>query len=168
MLELMPKGMIAGEIGVNKGDFSAHILDKAQPSKLHLIDAWSSLNYPSELKREVEEKFNAEIAQGMIEINHGLSVDVLATFDDKYFDFLYIDTVHDYETTKEELRLCSSKVKDQGMIAGHDFSLGQWNQRVRFGVVEAVHEFCVEHDWEFIYLTHEVDRQLSFVLKKIL
>jgi hypothetical protein len=34
-------------------------------------------------------------------------------------------------------------------------------------VVEAVHEFCVKHDWELILLTHETDRFLSFAIHEI-
>ncbi len=36
---LEPEGVVA-EIGTAAGDFAADILDKARPSRLHLIDPW--------------------------------------------------------------------------------------------------------------------------------
>ena len=37
---------------------------------------------------------------------------------------------------------------------------------VRYGVVEAVNEFCVKRGWEFICLTCDSRRHLSFALRK--
>jgi hypothetical protein len=44
---------------------------------------------------------------------------------------------------------------------------GNWNGGVRYGVVEAANEFCVRHDWEFIFLTAETHRHLSFAIRQI-
>lgn len=82
-------------------------------------------------------------------------------------DWIYIDTDHSYETTRDELRLYASKVKDGGIIAGHDYVKGNWITTYRYGVIEAVHEFCVGNDWELIYLTAEPLESQSFAIRKV-
>jgi predicted O-methyltransferase YrrM len=102
-----------------------------------------------------------------VHIDLGRSTDVLQRYPDGTFDWVYIDTDHGYSVTAEELELCRLKVKPGGIIAGHDYVTGNWDGGVRYGVVEAVHEFCVRYEWELILLTHETDRHLSFAIRAI-
>jgi hypothetical protein len=37
----------------------------------------------------------------------------------------------------------------------------------RYGVIEAVHEFCVREGWEILYLTMDGRTASSFALRKI-
>jgi len=165
-LRLLPKGGLVAEAGVASGDFSAMILDICGPVELHLIDCWESTRYGSGQQR-VRDRFKERIANGTVVIDLGLSTDVLARFPDGYFDWIYIDTDHGYAVTAAELSIARTKVKPGGIIAGHDYVTGNWDGGVRYGVVEAVHEFCVKYDWELILLTHETDRHLSFAIRKI-
>jgi len=166
-LEALPKGGVVAEIGVDHGDFSARILSITRPERLHLIDVWSSSRYHGGLEKVVRDKFATELASGQVKIDLGLSTEVLPRFTDGYFDWVYIDTDHGYIVTAAELEIARSKVKAGGIIAGHDYVTGNWDGGVRYGVVEAVHEFCVKHDWELILLTHETDRHLSFAIRAI-
>ena len=167
LLELLPKGGIVAEIGVDRGEFSRLILQKTQPSKLHLIDVWHSKRYHSGLMEEVKNKFDNEISKKLVEINLGLSLDAGARFPDQYFDWVYIDTTHSYKLTRDELALYSTKVKPGGILAGHDFTRGNWTIKFRYGVIEAVYEFCVKNDWEIIYLSMENETPASFAIRKI-
>lgn len=166
-LEALPKGGVLAEAGVDHGDFSAMILAIMQPKRLHLIDVWSSKRYHGGLQDVVRKKFQHELASGQVQIDLGLSTEVLPRFTDGYFDLVYIDTDHGYTVTAAELELCRTKVKPGGIIAGHDYVTGNWDGGVRYGVVEAVHEFCVKYGWELILLTHETDRHLSFAIRKM-
>lgn len=165
-LDALPKGGEVAELGVANGDFSASILDVCRPATLHLVDFWGSDRYAAGRTR-VEGRFHQEIAAGRVVIDLGLSTDVLPRFRDQQFDWLYIDTDHGYEVTAAELELARTKVKPGGIIAGHDYVTGNWDGGVRYGVVEAVHEFCVKHQWELILLTHETDRHLSFAIREL-
>ncbi len=166
-LEALPKGGIVAEIGVDRGDFSERILSITQPGRLHLIDMWSSGRYHSGLEKHVRDKFSKELATGKVQIDLGRSTDALARLPDHYFDWVYIDTDHGYVVTAQELSLALNKVKSNGAIAGHDYVTGYWNGGARYGVVEAVHEFCVKNEWELFLLTHETDRHLSFAIRRI-
>ena len=72
-----------------------------------------------------------------------------------------------YDTTAAELRLSARKVAADGLIAGHDYTRGNWETYHRYGVVEAVNEFCVREGWAFAAITHEPQRDVSFVLRRL-
>ena len=165
MLDEMPKNAIVCEIGVAEGDFSEQILRRCTPQKLHLVDAWESSRYSAGYNR-VLERFSDQLACGVVRIHQAYSTQALAEFVDKYFDWIYLDSVHDYRTTAEELSLCSQKIKSCGIIAGHDYTPGNVISPVCYGVIHAVHEFCVTRNWQFIYLTNEIHGYWSFALQK--
>ena len=167
-LDAMPVGGVVAEIGVNEGEFSEKILKTAKPSKLHLVDAWGDpTRYTDQLKLKVHDKFSKEIASGQVEINVGFSTDVLPKFPDKYFDWVYLDTDHTYKTTAAELDILRRKMKPGGIIAGHDYTVGNWVAGFRYGVIEAVNKLCVEDDWELIYLTSETHQCRNFAIRKL-
>jgi hypothetical protein len=167
MLKQLPKNAVVAEIGVNQGDFSEEILSHCSPQKFYLIDIWGSKRYHGGLFEKVKSRFAHQLKEGQLEIVRALSFDGIASFPDQHFDWVYLDTDHSYATTHRELELLRSKMKPGGIIAGHDYIIGNWNGGVRYGVIEAVREFCVEHNWELIYLTHELDIPPSFAIKKI-
>jgi len=51
---------------------------------------------------------------------------------------------------------------------GHDYVMGNWIDDIKYGVQEAVHQFCVEENWEIVYLTVRIGENISFGIKKIL
>ena len=167
MLSLLPRNGVVAELGVDHGEFSQKILYINQPSKLHLVDVWHSDRYPEKLYHEVSQKFQSEIKTGRVEINRGLSIEVANQFPEKYFDWIYIDTVHDFKITRQELETYLPKMKVGGIIAGHDFIVGEIDVPWKYGVIEAVYDFCISHHWEIIYLTMERGISQSFALRNI-
>jgi hypothetical protein len=166
MLELFPKESIAAEIGVAFGDFTSEIIKRTRPARLHLVDSWGTERYQQGLL-QIEKKFKSEISEGTIVINQGWSTKMLEQFPDSYFDWVYIDTDHSYNTTKNELLLAAAKVKPDGRIGGHDFTTGNVITPVPYGVIEACHEFCVTHKWRYEYLTLEPHGHFSFSLVRL-
>ncbi|MBW3466596.1 class I SAM-dependent methyltransferase [Arthrospiribacter ruber] len=167
LLRILPMGGVVAELGVDFGGFSEKILQINRPSKLHLIDVWQSTRYPEKLFHEVRQKFSKELDSGHVIINRGFSTTVGKQFEDGYFDWIYIDTSHSYQVTKEELELYRSKIKKGGIIAGHDFIVGEIDVPWKYGVIEAVYEFCKKHGWEIIYLTMERGISPSFAIREI-
>lgn len=164
LVETLPKEAVVAEIGVARGDFSQEILEISRPTQLHLIDWWRRPREYRDLRDAVEQRFANEIAEGRVIIHQGSSVSELAKFDGGYFDWVYIDSAHDYKTTAAELALCREKVRLGGFIAGHDYTVGFWDLDLHYGVIEAVNEFCVQHEWEMAYLSNEASRNLSYAL----
>ncbi|MGD9991918.1 MAG: class I SAM-dependent methyltransferase [Salinivirgaceae bacterium] len=166
LLKYLPQEGIVAELGVDQGEYSAAIYKINKPKKFHLIDAWDSSRYNKQKQELVETMFAEQLSRKDVEINLGLSTEIVHSFDDQYFDWIYIDTDHSYKVTKEELELWGPKIKQGGVIAGHDFIIGNWNEMKRYGVIEAVQEFCVNYNWELVYLTAEFHKAPSFAIKK--
>ncbi|OWV64202.1 hypothetical protein ATY76_22415 [Rhizobium sp. R339] len=166
LLRQLPHGGMVAEVGVDVGDFSADILEYNRPSKLILIDCWEGPRY-GDGKAKVMMRFDHQISDGTVEIVQNHSIDALAKFPDRYFDWIYIDTDHKYETTAAELELCAQKVKEHGRIAGHDFCVGNIVRGRIYGVIQACERFCVDHNWYFEYITIESGGHFSYCLKKM-
>lgn len=167
LLRILPQNGIVAELGVDEGNFSQMILSINKPKKLHLIDYWGSKRYNQIKRKKVENKFSKNIENKEVEIHLGLSTEVVESFEDNYFDWIYIDTDHSYSTTIQELYAYKDKIKDSGFIAGHDYVMGNWNKRYKYGVIEAVAEFCVKENWRFVYITADYTENPSFVITKI-
>ncbi|MCP4891313.1 MAG: class I SAM-dependent methyltransferase [Planctomycetaceae bacterium] len=165
MLRRLPRGGRVMECGVDEGKFSRQILDICQPNELILVDTWGSSRFSTEKLLEIEASFAGEIQSGRVRIIRNLSTEALAASPDHSLDWVYIDTNHNYPTTKSELELAKQKVIRGGYICGHDYTVGTWESYTRFGVVEAVNEFCVNHTWQFAMLSNEPRRHLSFALQ---
>lgn len=167
LLNLLPKEAIVAEIGVDEGVFSKQIMEICTPSKLHLIDAWDSEKYGEPKLNLIKKELNTLINNNSVIIHKGYSYSELEKFEDAYFDWIYIDTDHTYNTTCKELEVCSRKIKQNGLILGHDYVTRCYSNFTRYGVIEAVNEFCVKNNWELLFLTNETDRHLSYALRKI-
>ena len=152
------------ELGVDKGDFSETILSITDPNQLFLVDIWESERYSEEKYAKIKEKFKTEDEVSIIRERSEVA---LKDFDDDFFDWVYIDTTHSYEQTSEELEISRRKVKQGGVIAGHDYCVGNVSKRLPYGVISAVHEFCVRENWEMAHLSLETHGHWSFALEKI-
>lgn len=167
LLEQLPKHGVVAELGVDTGDFSNEIYSITSPSELYLVDAWASTRYNDAKMEYVLDRFSSEIEEGTVNVIRNLSDVALNEFDDGFFDWVYIDTTHSYEQTKTELEISRRKVKEGGFIAGHDYCVGNVEKGLSYGVIEAVHEFCAEYDWEITHLTLETSGYRSFALRSI-
>lgn len=164
---LPPKGICA-EIGVAQGAFARAILQNAQPSMLHLIDPWEYQddeeykadrnNVPN---KENEERFNNiqqlckdEIQNGTVKVHRAFSENIVSTFKDGYFDWIYIDAVHTYQAVRIDLENFYPKVKEGGLILGHDFTNRIGPTRQHFGVVAAVIDFLRHTPCELLAITN--------------
>jgi len=165
-LDLMPKCGRIAEIGVFKADYSRIIYDKCNPKELHLIDVWDCStcsndsidtddykNYFSKKYSKNERFLFCEKAKLKFPNNERVffhkeySCDAVKKFPDGFFDWVYIDADHDYESIKNDLELWNKKVKYRGYMCGHDYS-----PKIS-GVIRAVNEFMIRHNWTMKYIT---------------
>ena len=151
LLERMPKTSICAEIGVWKGEFSRLILSETNPKLFHLIDPWEFQPEFSErmyggsvaksqrdmdvIYHSVRQLFDNE---ERVIFNKDKSDKILESFEDNYFDWLYIDGNHYYDYVLQDLEISLRKVKVGGIIAGDDYT---WGAQYDFPVRRAVEDF---------------------------
>lgn len=163
---MVSQGVVA-ELGVDKGDFSAHILSVSQPNKLFLVDLWGSRRYSTDKRDLVLNKFSREIDRGKVEVRQERSTAFAHSISESSLDWVYVDTDHSFQTTKSELDTLEDKVRLGGFILGDDFTWGNIVTGYRYGVVQAVAQFLHKSTYKLRYLTLELDRNWSFGLERI-
>lgn len=165
LLARLPKGGVVAEVGVAEGNFSASILAETAPRTLHLIDLWGSsvARFGEVGLARVNARFAAELASGRVKVHRGLSWDMLGTLEDGSLDWAYVDAAHDYDSVRRDLAAVLPKLKPDGWIAGDDYVM--WAGPLgRYGVVEAVNEFCLAHGFELVHLVLQRHMHLKYAL----
>ena len=132
--EYYKKG-IGAEIGVESG-FNALDIAKEWKGKILCVDNW---NIEPVYKVAIE-----NLKGDKFVITKGLSVDVAKDIKDGSLDWVYIDAEHDYQSVKDDLEAWYPKVRDGGVISGHDYCeivcLG--------GVIKAIDEFAEKNGYK--------------------
>ena len=107
-LEMLPKRAIGAEIGVFRGEFTAHILRVTRPRELHLIDGWWKLfgerfpdwgTYTDHGQLETRAAFAEALGRTRgkpVTFHVEDDLALLPTFEDRFFDWVYLDTTHQY------------------------------------------------------------------------
>lgn len=155
LIQLIRENSIGCELGVFEGDFSQILLDSGRFDKLFLVDVFSgeSSNFgkiykdSSILENYIKSKF---VHNKTIEVVKSDSVEFLRSLPDNYLDFIYIDTIHDYDHTKKELIESYRVIKNLGLICGHDYT-----DKYFPGTVLAVNEFCQSYKQQLSVTTDQ-------------
>jgi predicted O-methyltransferase YrrM len=158
-VEFMPKNGVVLEVGTQHGIFAKHILECNQPQELHLCD----ISFDS-LQREY---FQTYIDRGVVQLHEARSHEVLQKFPNDYFDWIYIDGGHNYETVKGDILYAKTKIKPQGYLAFNDYTNWSVIEMCRYGVMQAINEFCLAEDWEICYLALQGMGYHDVALRKI-
>jgi hypothetical protein len=178
LLRYLPFGGHIAEIGVARGQFSRQIRSVCKPSLLVLIDPWMEQDQ-SQYFRDTnnvgrtrqDQRYN-KVLRAFASKNPGrecrvlrtFSVDAAEHFEDGTFDWVFIDGNHSFEACLEDLRVWAPKVKDDGLICGHDYAAHASARNSRYGVVDAVSTFLAEGRYSLAALT--VEHFPTFVIAK--
>ncbi|MBS3648924.1 class I SAM-dependent methyltransferase [Pseudaminobacter sp. 19-2017] len=159
IISRMPKNGIVAEVGVDKGEFSRVILEIAQPEHLHLIHM--------DLTRLDYQNVQDAVATGQCELHGGDPPEILSEFQDRYFDWIYIDGDHYYEAVKQDLEAAKSKLKAGGYLVFNDYSVWSPIGMTHCGVARAVNEFCLKEGWEFVYFSFQSMGYNDVAIRKV-
>ena len=134
--------LIGIEIGSYAGESAEMFINSGAFKRLYCIDPWIQNYDPNDNTGDdsiplAEAAFDNRFKNNPIVVKLKLkSSEVARLFEDNSIDFIYIDGNHQYEFVKEDLINYVPKVKQGGIIAGHDYS-GPTTP----GVTKAVDEF---------------------------
>jgi hypothetical protein len=174
----LKEGMVGCEVGVFAGEFAESLLRKL-PKELTLIDAWQSedgwlfsgnVDGNNGIRLPQEQLYGLVISRFSafphVKILRGWTWDILPTLPETSLDYVYIDADHSYEGMKRDLKLIQSKLKPDGYLMGHDYEMNFAKAKIpwKFGVQQAVDEFCQETDYQLI--AKAMDGCVSFCLQR--
>ena len=125
--ERMKGGNIV-EIGSFEGLSLSHIKDtiKSRGNKI-----WS-------IEKYCREKLVKNTTEWGVNLICSDSTQASLTFPDKFFDFIFIDADHKYQSVKDDILNWLPKLKENGLMGGHDYC-SYW-----VGVKEAVDEVFLQ------------------------
>ncbi len=120
------------EVGVDEAKFSCVLLKSWKGRVLHLVDPWRSQPkevwpYPlnrsqPEMERSYRKAVRALSCYGeRAHIIREFSVEAAELFDDSSLDFVYIDGNHKLEAVQADIEAWCPKVKEGGLVSGHDY-----------------------------------------------
>lgn len=122
------KDLICAEIGSWKGENALDILRNLPNIKtLYLIDPWEKYDkYNKKEVNELNDCFKGTLKRlkkykHKIKIIKKYSSEAVDDLPDN-LDFIYIDANHKYEYAKQDMELYYEKVRNGGVLAGHDIS----------------------------------------------
>ena len=155
LLDALPKQAVVAEVGVLFGDFSEEILRRTEPRELHLID----------IEDRWGDRFEGEADR--VHTHRGSSTQILANFPDGYFDWIYIDADHRYESVRADAEIAKHKIKPAGLLVFNDYMTYNPICDVSYGVARAVHELCREDHWRLNYMALESVGFFDVVISRI-
>jgi len=146
--------IVGAEVGVWRGKLSKQLLDSLPNLTLHMVDLWRPWEAKDEAYRlgvditqhiseiEFEQIYQqvkalVEPFSGRVVISRNDSVQVAATYNDDYFDFVFIDAEHSEAALILDIAAWYPKVKSDGWLCGHDYQHKDFP-----GVTKAVDAFA--------------------------
>lgn len=134
--------LICAEIGVWIGENAQDMLTVDPEMELYAIDAYTNIAITDDTSQgtpeEVKEKARKRLAPfgDRVKFIYKQSEDAYEDYPDEFFDYVYIDGDHSYFSVYRDMKLWWPKVKQKGMIAGHDVGMPSISKAVIDFVVD--------------------------------
>ena len=141
---------VAAEVGVHTGVYSEDFLGKWHGGKYLMVDPWATqplglyMDRSNKNDSEFESVFEEAKSRVMkykerVAIFRMTSEAAAALVEDDLLDFAFIDAKHDYFSVMSDMRAWWPKVRNGGILAGHDFLFDS----VKFAALEFGRKMCV-------------------------
>ncbi len=154
--------IVGAELGVYKGQHAELMLSRHPDLFLYCVDMWElwlerKVTYPGEAKsvtkldmedhkkvKEVYEQAKERIKKfpNRFEFIKDDTISATKKIKDGSLDFVYVDGDHTYDGCYNDLKAWWPKLKEDGLMAGHDYG----RKADDFGVPRAIKQFAKEHD----------------------
>lgn len=154
------------EIGVDKADFSEHILSKTDIAHYYCVDTWqddfgsntsmtkSRFDADGNVRYEEASTRLAEYGDRAI-ILRGTSMEAVPNFNDNSLDFVYIDGDHSLEGIYDDIKAWTPKVRIGGIVSGHDYKDGPgsgiadyFGEQLPYRIKAVTDDYCRRHGFK--------------------
>jgi len=121
------------EVGCKEGRTTAHILENCPDCHVTAIDPWIAMpqqgaeaggeTYEAWDFKAIEADFWSRVDRwnDRLTFHRKTSLEAANLVDDDSCGLIFIDAAHDYDSVVEDIAAWRPKVRDGGIIAGHDF-----------------------------------------------
>ena len=166
MYHLIPnfRPVVGVELGVAEAKLSVKMLDRLPNLHLILIDPWEAYQDWWGPIEQANQNVNERVAMESLEMFTGrfeLIKEYSDTAHEKLengaYDFVYIDADHSYGWVLHDLHVYWPKVKEGGLLCGHDRSLPEVNK--------AITDFCRQMGLQ-VTMSEEPQQDSWFVVKQ--
>jgi predicted O-methyltransferase YrrM len=140
VLERLPKGGVAIEVGTERGLFAREIMDRVRPKKFYTID----IDYA---QFQFDLFSTEEITSRRIEFRAGFPAHELSKFADKSIDFIYINAGNDFRDAEADIEVSAEKLKETGVMVLNDYTTWSVPEMTAYGVMAATNAFCNRRGW---------------------
>lgn len=145
------------EVGVWRGHTSRALLETFPTLHLTMVDPYAAVGFKSAWTAEMaqaEAKVQTEFASYRRLIMHQFSDQAAYVLQGQQFDFVFLDANHKYDAVQADIAAWWPLVRSGGVLIGHDYG-GRLDQNGKFGVKQAVDEFCLRMGhtvrlWKFL------------------
>jgi predicted O-methyltransferase YrrM len=169
----------AVEVGTHRGEFAATLLS-TWSGKLYCVDPWDNLpEYIEQAKfldgggqdREADYEIVKELVapySDRVLLMRCTSEVAFRTFEDNSLDFVYIDGNHDADYVNLDLRTWWPKLRQGGLLAGHDIvcpgpaAIDNWGKSIQ----PAVFRFAQQQKVDVYLVVEESGLPWSYYLVK--
>ena len=135
------------EVGTCKGIHAQKMFKTLNVKKMYVIDPWTETESYRDNNPDATQSFMASAERETWRRLRGEPCVKIKDFSDnairrisKKVDFIYIDGDHSYKQAKKDMVNYWAKLKDGGIMGGHDIT----NPYDDYGVCRAFFEFCSE------------------------
>jgi predicted O-methyltransferase YrrM len=158
---LLPSEPVVVELGVALGDFTKVMFEVLKPKHLVALDIFTGHEYShffGKTKSDVfgdlshQEYFEIKLSpyRDKLTILAGDGVESLLNFPDEFFDLIYVDAAHDYNSVLRDTEASIRKTKNSGIIIFNDYVMFDWKINEPYGIVPIVNDLIVNKGWQML------------------
>jgi len=138
---------IGCEVGVCRAELSLRLFEKFDDLTLYMVDPYLGLRQAGWKQKDmngamvIAQNNTVKFANRRV-LFVCTSLQASCVVQDESLDFVFIDADHGYEYVKEDINAWYPKVRNGGLVSGHDY------QRKHLGTIRAVDEFAEIHGYK--------------------
>src|SRR5574343_181190 len=138
------------EVGVQRGRNSYYMLETIPDLHLFIVDPYKDHNFGYRSWDRYHAKYQSQVIKRLkdrqvVEFIFDFSENAHKRIPDRSLDFVYIDGDHSYDFVMLDIILWIRKVKEGGIIAGHDYFTNSRRQSKIAKVTSAVDDYTRMH-----------------------